>query len=158
MRANIVSLVMLIGGPIAALSFVYLRRPNRKKLVAALVAGLFVALANFLIEAVSAPNDVYYVYGLWPVFNSPLSRTIGWVFLGMVFALTTDFPRSRLALASYVITCIIFGLVLDWLGTRWLEFMALGDNGNWFIILLIWGTLVPGMVIIYKILSRDRKG
>ena len=159
MRANIISLVMLIGGPILALAFVYLRRPKRKKIIAALIAGLAVALANFLIEAIAAPNDVYYVHGLWPVFNSPLSRTIGWVFLGMVFALGTDLakamPKPRLALALYIITCIVFGLVMDYAGTRWLEFMALGENGNWFIILLIWGTLVPGMALVYRILSRD---
>ncbi len=162
MRANIVSLVMLIGGPLLALSYIYLRRPARKKITAALIAGLAVAMANFLIEAAAAPNDVYYVRGLWPVFNSPLSRTIGWVFLGMVFALVSDLtkamPNPRAALASYIVSTIIFGLVLDYLGTRWLEFMALGKNGNWFIILMIWGILVPGMILVYRYFSRDGKG
>jgi hypothetical protein len=159
MRADIVSLVMLIGGPLLAITAVLLRRPRRKRLMAALIAGVAVAMANFLIEAVSAPNDVYYVYGLWPVLNSPLSRTIGWVFLGMIFALASDMtramPRPRLALLLLIIVTIIFGVFTDWLGTRWLEFMKLGENGNWFIILLIWTTLVPGMIMVYRIFSRE---
>ena len=160
-RADIVSLVMLILGPLLAAAFIFLMKPRREKIKAAFIAGLFVALANFLIEVVAAPNDVYYVWGLWPIFNSPLSRTIAWVFLGMVFAFSSDFPkalpRPRLGLALHLIIAIIIGLFFDWLGTRSLEFMALGENGNWIIIFFIWGSLVPGMTLIYKLLSRKKK-
>jgi len=105
MKANIISLVMLIGGPFLAFSLIRLRRPSRKRILAALIAGLCVALINFLIEALAAPYDVYYVRGLWPVFDSPLSRTIGWVFLGMTFVLASDItkamPHPRGAIAIY---------------------------------------------------------
>jgi hypothetical protein len=159
MKANIISLVMLIGGPLLTIGLISLRRPSRKKIRASLIAGLLVSLVNFLIEALAVPYDVYYVRGLWPIFNSPLSRTIGWVFLGMAFALASDLtramPHPRRALILYFITGILFGLITDYLGTRWLEFMALGKNGNWLIIFLIWSTLVPGTILVYRTLSRD---
>lgn len=161
MIANIVSLIIMISGPLLAVLLILFRIPSKKKIVSSFVAGLFVAISNSLIEIISAHYDVYYVFGLWPILNSPFSRTIGWLFLGMVFVLGSDFTRAsrnpRTMLFLYILSAIIVGLTIDYLGTRWLEFMSLGKNGNWLIIIAVWSSLVPGAILVYKIFLRHLK-
>jgi|GEM_PF-2864494 len=158
-RANIVSLALLISGLLMSLTAMVLLRPGGKRIRASLVAGLCVAFGNFLLEAIASHYDIYYVQGLLPVLNSPLCRNIAWVFLGMAFVLcselTKSMPHPRLSLVLYILIAIIIGLLSDYLGTRWLDFMSLGKNGNWLIIFFIWATLVPATVLVYKIFSRD---
>jgi len=161
MKATLISLLMLIGGPLLAVSLLYWMRPDFRKIRAALIAGLGIALLNFLLEIYGARYDVYYVRGLWPILNSPLSRNIGWMFLGMSFALASDLakvmPHPRVSLSLYLGAGIFSGLFLDYLGTAGLDFMSLGNNGNWFYIFIIWLTSVPGVVFLFRFLSQSQR-
>ena len=64
MNAKVISLLMLTSGPLLAVGLLYLMRPKHSKIQAGLIAGLLTtrgAWLNFLIEALGARYDVYWL-------------------------------------------------------------------------------------------------
>ncbi len=155
--AEIASLVLMLGSIGLATGLIVATRASAGKIMVALVAGVTVALLNFGIEALGARGRIYFVHGLWPIAHSALSLTIGWIFFTSSFALGSELigsgPKPGIRLALYICAGIIAGIFSDYLGQIWTGHFALGAKGSWFYILLVWSSLTPLSLLIFRLLS-----
>jgi len=156
MNPSQTSFLVMIVGLLTALFMIAYKRPGWKKASAAVFTGLVVGLANMALEYYAYKHKIYFVFGLLPIGHSSLALTIGWVSLTACFLLGSESLREASrpgrALAIYIMAGIIAGIFSDYLGEIATFHFRMGPQGSWLYISLIWISLVPAAMLIYKVL------
>jgi hypothetical protein len=155
LAADSISPAMMICAAALAALVACLAHASKRKIAAALLAGVVIAALNFGIEWFGAERQIYYVHGLWPLGQSALSLSLAWMFFTMSFALGSELVRKRPrpALARYLGFGIIAGILSDYLGEAWTGHFVMGPNGNWFHISLVWLSLTPFSILLFRLFA-----
>lgn len=152
------SIIFLVGSLFFAIAIYIFFRPRKYQLKSAIIAGVVLSTLNFLLEVIAHKLNWYHTSGAFEIFDVPLSLSIMWFSLGIVFCLIysylDNFRNPRIARVIFIIASAISGTIYDIkIGTN-LGFVKFEKAFTAYHIFAVWFTLTLITVLFYNFLLR----
>lgn len=145
-KTDLARLLSMLASPILPIVVILLFKPTRKEIKCGILAGIFIAVADYILEVYAGVLNLWYTNGGFQVLNVPLDMGVSFVFGGLGFCLIYSiFKNLRYhALARVIYTVILAGCCTftDYATTKLYGFLTFGPGFGWAHTFLIWNVLL----------------
>lgn len=146
LKIDLVRLLSMLLSPILPIVVILLFKPTRKEIKCGILAGVFMAVVDYILEVYAGTLGLWHTHGGFQVLNVPLDMVVSFVFFGWGFCLIYSlFKKLRYhALARAIFTVILAGICTsaDYTTTKFFGFLTFGVGFTWGHVFLIWNVLL----------------
>lgn len=158
MNLELITLMFIPISIVLALIIALILKPSKNVILAGFVAGLFVAMLDYFFEFAALKLGLWSLHGALLLYGIPISLSIGWIFLGFVYAVIYNdlarLRRSNLARLIYMMICIIGGVSFDYISSIRIGFIKFSPSVSPLSTIPVWVILVPLTTLVFYLSKK----